>query len=209
MLRHIVASIAVLAAAWVPASSEAVSVVDVDEARRTDFSGGVAVLEDTVFGAPGSVFFVGIGSWYVTASTRSWGFQSPGVALIEFAIPMESVTLAARGSAAGDSSFVTGLTYAAAQGAVEALGAGDQSLGTVQLTNTSLIGAGFQLITFEASSLGGPISAIRLINNANDIDNPSFVMIGALGVTPASLPEPALLVSLALLGVAFALRRTA
>ena len=203
MLRHWMVGIAVLATALISANAEAVSLADIDEASKTDFADQTANLDDTIFNAPGDVFFVGIPGWYVTGSTRSWGFLGgPGVALIEFTVPMQSVTLAARGSADGEFSSVASQLYGAANGSIEILGPGDSSLGFESITNDSLRAPGFQLITLDATELGAPISGIKLINDAEDPVYPSYVMIGAIGVTPADAPEP---MAALLLGLAVAL----
>lgn len=187
-----------------PTSARAIFLADIlfQEDIATDFSSvnpSVPIpsghLADVEFNTPGVGVFFNSGPWYISGSPRAYGFFEPGTTTIDFLEPMDTVTLAARGSAASDvlGPFAAPPATAsepldAATGSVEAVGMTGAVLASVPIQNFSLVSQSVaDLITFDAAILGEPIFGINLVNAAPAQAQRSLVVIGAIGVT---VPEP-------------------
>jgi len=163
------------------------------------------------FSAKGAVAFLQAGEYYLAGNNVAWGFSGAQRADVVFAEGVESVSIAARGTAAGD---VVGSGAAFPFGPGETLSEADafawalDSFGNfipgsqTPIQNLSLRGSEIDEIDYLASDLGQSIYGVAFVQNADD--SSAGVLVGGLGFT---VPTPGSAALLGLGGLAAARRR--
>lgn len=176
------------------------------------------------FGDVGRVAFIQNTSYYV-ANPNAWAFAGEGQADIVFDGAIESISLAVRGTAAGDQAGPNGLfpfqginnggdpdlSFAEADGIVYALdaegnfidGSGTE-IQNISLQNPDDTGE-VDEINFSAKELGQDIFGLAFVQRSTEEN--SGIFVGGLGATPESVPEPTALLGLAAAGGAGLLLR--
>lgn len=161
------------------------------------------------FGDVGRVSFIQSPPYYLV-SPNAWAFAGAGRADINFNEAISSISLAVRGTAAGDQAGANGIfpfpginnggaadfTFGDAEGTVYALDAqGEFIAGSATvIENLSLQSADpaadpeVAEINFAASELGQDIFGLAFVQ-AENADNVGL-FVGGLGVTPEAVPEP-------------------
>lgn len=143
----------------------------------------------TFEGLPGARFeggvvqFIQAPAFYLTGSNRAWGIQGPGKATIVFSQGVESVTLVARGSAAGDAQGPNfgNAPLSEAIGTITAFGSGTRRRATVPVQNVSVRTPDATVIRITAESIGARRGIRRIeLDNFAAADN-ALVLINGIG----------------------------
>lgn len=162
------------------------------------------------FGAKGRVAFIQNGPYYLV-NPNAWAFSGAARADVTFTTGVESVSIAGRGTSAGDTAGPNGLfPFTSADGpfveadaivwALDALGNFIDG-SRVELDNASLKGDAAE-VEYTADALGEPIWGVAFVQNVDDPNAGLFV--GGLGFT---VPAPGAAGLLGVAGVAAARRR--
>lgn len=148
------------------------------------------------FGSVGRVSFINSPPYYLV-NPNAWAFNGLTQADILFNEPIGSVSLAVRGTTAGDLPGPNGLSpfqgvnvsgiapepFLEAVGEVFALDLRGNPIGSsTPIENLDLKGAAIAEINFTVASLGQPIGGLRFVQNTDSTQAALFV--GGLGVTP-------------------------
>ena len=217
-LRRTVFAVAAAAFLSVPALSVArfaVTQADIeDEALSTLFqdTGGIGqsgnayapstaqnpIGDVATFGAPGAIAFMNNGGYYLNTpvSPVAWGFARAQRADITFNVPVESVSMAVRGTEANSTGpngifpWVGATALDPATATVSALDNGGNIIpgSTTAIQNLSFSNPALNEIVFTSAGLGEDIFGLAFENT-----NPSAtsgLLLGGLGITPAPAPVP-------------------
>lgn len=158
------------------------------------------------FGAPGVVGFIQNVPYYLQ-NPNAWVFSGQTSAEIIFNTAIQSLSLAVRGTSAGDTAGPNGIApftagdgpFAEAEGTVNALNKAGDVIATQAIQNGNLQGDNLnEEIVFTMADLGQDIFGLEFVQKA-DADN-AGIFLGGLGATTANIPLPST-VSLMLLGL--------